>query len=233
MWRVIRALRLMGHHGRVRVLVVEDNEVVAGAVAEGLRDQGMAVDVAPDGAIGLEKAELTAYDVIVLDRDLPTVHGDEVCARLADARVGARVLMLTAAGAAEERVDGLNLGADDYLAKPFHFPELVARVVALSRRAPSTPPVLHRGGLTLDRARRRASRAGCLVPLTRKELGVLEVLMVANGAVVSAEQLLEQVWDEFADPFTNAVAVTIMRLRRKLGDPPLIETVIGGGYQLP
>jgi DNA-binding response OmpR family regulator len=196
---VMRALRLTGHHGRVRVLVVEDNQVVAGAVAEGLRDQGMAVDVAPDGAIGLEKAELTAYDVIVLDPDLPAVHGDEVCARLACARAGARVLMLTAAGAAEERVDGLNLGADDYLAKPFHFPELVARVVALSRRAPSTPPVLHRGGLTLDRARRRAGRAGRPVPLTRKELGVLEVLMVADGPVVSAEQLLEQAWDEFAD----------------------------------
>jgi DNA-binding response OmpR family regulator len=217
----------------VRVLVVEDNEVVAGAVAEGLRDQGMAVDVAQDGATGLEKAELAAYDVIVLDRDLPAVHGDEICARLAGARAGARILMLTAAGAAEERVDGLNLGADDYLPKPFHFPELVARVVALSRRAPSAPSVLRRGDIVLDRARRQASRAGGPVPLTRKELGVLEVLMVADGAVVSAEQLLEQVWDEFADPFTNAVAMTMMRLRRKLGDPPLIETVIGGGYRLP
>jgi DNA-binding response OmpR family regulator len=217
----------------VRVLVVEDNEVVASAVAEGLRDQGMAVDVAHDGANGLEKARLAPYDVIVLDRDLPAVHGDEVCARLAGGRAGARILMLTAAGAAEERVDGLNLGADDYLPKPFHFPELVARVIALSRRAPPAPPVLHRGGLLLDRARRQASRAGQLVPLTRKELGVLEVLMAADGAVVSAEQLLEQVWDEFADPFTNAVTVTVMRLRRKLGDPPLIETVTGSGYRLP
>ena len=215
------------------MLVVEDNEVVASAVAEGLRDQGMAVDVAHDGANGLEKAQLAPYDVIVLDRDLPVLHGDEVCARLAGAQAGARILMLTAAGAAEERVDGLNLGADDYLPKPFHFPELVARVIALSRRAPPAPLVLHRGGLLLDRARRQASRAGQLVPLTRKELGVLEVLMAADGAVVSAEQLLEQVWDEFADPFTNAVTVTVMRLRRKLGDPPLIETVIGSGYRLP
>ena len=217
----------------MRVLVVEDNEVVASAVAEGLRDQGMAVDVAHDGANGLEKAQLAHYDVIVLDRDLPEVHGDEVCARLAGAQAGARILMLTAADAAEERVDGLNLGADDYLPKPFHFPELVARVIALSRRAPPAPPVLHRGGLLLDRARRQASRAGQLVPLTRKELGVLEVLMAADGAVVSAEQLLEQVWDEFADPFTNAVTMTVMRLRRKLGDPPLIETVTGSGYRLP
>src|SRR5215469_2626588 len=193
----------------------------------------MAVDVAHDGANGLEKAQLAHYDVIVLDRDLPEVHGDEVCARLAGAQAGARILMLTAADAAEERVDGLNLGADDYLPKPFHFPELVARVIALSRRAPPAPPVLHRGGLLLDRARRQASRAGQLVPLTRKELGVLEVLMAADGAVVSAEQLLEQVWDEFADPFTNAVTMTVMRLRRKLGDPPLIETVTGSGYRLP
>ena len=215
------------------MLIVEDNEVVAQAVAEGLRDQGIAVDVAGDGAAGLEKAGLAPYDVIVLDRDLPVVHGDDVCARLAGCRPGARILMLTAAGSPADRVDGLNLGADDYLAKPFHFPELVARVHALSRRAPSAPPMLRRGELELDRARRRASRAGQAVPLTRKELGVLEVLMSAGGAVVSAEQLLEQVWDEFADPFTNAVAVTVMRLRRKLGDPPLIQTVIGGGYRLP
>jgi DNA-binding response OmpR family regulator len=141
--------------------------------------------------------------------------------------------MLTAAGAPDDRVDGLNLGADDYLAKPFHFPELIARVNALSRRTPTAPPVLHRGELALDRPRRRASRNGQLVPLTRKELGVLEVLMSADGAVVSAEELLERVWDEYADPFTNAVAVTVMRLRRKLGQPPLVETVIGGGYRLP
>jgi DNA-binding response OmpR family regulator len=217
----------------MRVLVVEDNEVVAQAVAAGLRDQGIAVDVAGDGAAGLDKAGLWSYDVIVLDRDLPAVHGDDVCAQLAQRPGGARILMLTAAGEPDDRVGGLNLGADDYLAKPFHFPELIARVNALSRRTPSAPPVLHRGELALDRPRRRASRNGQLVPLTRKELGVLEVLMSADGAVVSAEELLERVWDEYADPFTNAVAVTVMRLRRKLGEPPLVETVIGGGYRLP
>jgi DNA-binding response OmpR family regulator len=217
----------------MRVLIVEDNEVVARAVAAGLRDQGFAVDVAGDGAAGLDKAELSPYDVIVLDRDLPLVHGDDVCARLAGRSGGARILMLTAAGAPDDRVGGLNLGADDYLAKPFHFPELVARIAALARRAPSAPPVLSRGELTLDRPRRRASRNGQLVPLTRKELGVLEVLMSADGAVISAEKLLEQVWDEYADPFTNTVAVTVMRLRRKLGQPPLIETVTGSGYRLP
>jgi DNA-binding response OmpR family regulator len=169
----------------------------------------------------------------VLDRDLPGVHGDDVCARLAGHPGGARILMLTAAGKPDDRVDGLNLSADDYLAKPFHFPELVARVSALSRRAPSTPPVLRRGELILDRPRRRASRNEQPVPLTRKELGVLEVLMSADGAVIGAEELLERVWNEHADPFTNAVAVTVMRLRRKLGEPPLIETVTGGGYCLP
>jgi DNA-binding response OmpR family regulator len=217
----------------MRVLVVEDNEVVAEAVAAGLRDQGIAVDVAGDGAAGLDTAGLWSYDVIVLDRDLAAVHGDDVCAQLAGRPGGARILMLTAAAAPDDRVSGLNLGADDYLAKPFHFPELVARVHALSRRTPSAPPVLHRGELALDRPRRRASRNGQLVPLTRKELGMLEVLMSADGAVVSAEELLERVWDEYADPFTNAVAVTVMRLRRKLGKPPLVETVIGGGYRLP
>src|ERR1700756_927845 len=216
----------------MRVLVVEDNAVVARAVAEGLRDQGIAVDVAGDGAAGLDKAGLSPYDVIVLDRDLPEVHGDDVCARLAGRPGGARILMLTAAGAPDDRVDGLNLGADDYLAKPFHFPELVARVNALGRRAPSVPPILRRGELTLDRPRRRASRNGQLMPLTRKELGVLEVRMSADGAVISAEQLLEQVWDEYADPFTNAVAVTVMRLRRKLGETPPVEAgPRGGGHR--
>jgi DNA-binding response OmpR family regulator len=189
--------------------------------------------VAGDGAAGLDKAALWSYDVIVLDRDLPVVHGDDICARLAGRPSGARILMLTAAGEPGDRVDGLNLGADDYLAKPFHFPELVARVAALCRRVPSAPPELRRGELALDRPRRRASRNGQLVPLTRKELGVLEVLMSADGAVISAEQLLERVWDEYADPFTNAVAVTVMRLRRKLGEPPLIETITGSGYRLP
>ena len=215
------------------MLVVEDNEVVAQAVAAGLRDQGIAVDVAGDGAAGLDKAGLWSYDVIVLDRDLPGVHGDDVCAQLAGRPGGARILMLTAAGAPDDRVGGLNLGADDYLAKPFHFPELVARVGALSRRSPSAPPVLRRGELVLDRPRRRASRNGQPVPLTRKELGVLDMLISADGAVISAEELLERVWDEYADPFTNAVAVTVMRLRRKLGEPPLIETVTGSGYRLP
>ena len=226
-------LSAAGHDGGMRVLVVEDNEVVAQAIAVGLRDRGVAVDVAGDGAAGLDKAVLWSYDVIVLDRDLPVVHGDEVCARLAGRAGGARILMLTAAGEPGDRVGGLDLGADDYLAKPFHFPELVARVGALSRRAPSAAPVLRRGELALDRPRRVASRNGRLVPLTRKELGVLEVLMSAGGAVISAEQLLERVWDEYADPFTNTVAVTVMRLRRKLGEPPLIETVTGCGYRLP
>src|SRR6266516_3908443 len=170
----------------MRVLVVGDNGVVARAVAEGLRDQGIAVDVAGDGAAGLDKAALVAYDVIVLDRDLPVVGGDEVCARLAGRAAGGRILMLTAAAAPGDRVAGLDLGADDYLPKPFHFPELVARVRALARRAPPAPPVLARGELVLDRARRRATRRGRLVPLNRKELGVLEVLMCADGGVVSA-----------------------------------------------
>jgi DNA-binding response OmpR family regulator len=216
----------------MRVLVVEDNTVVADAVAEGLRDQGMAVDVAYDGPTGLEKAVLTCYDVILLDRDLPRLHGDNICQQLVHSPAPARILMLTAAGEVEDRVDGLNLGADDYLAKPFDFSELVARVRALARRSPSTPPVLIRGGVVLDRARRTVSRAGAPISLARKELGVLEVLLGADGAVVTAEQLLEQVWDEHADPFSNAVAVTVSRLRRKLGDPPVIETVIGGGYRI-
>jgi DNA-binding response OmpR family regulator len=216
----------------MRVLVVEDNEVVARAVAAGLRDQGIAVDVAGDGGAGLDKAGLSPYDVIVLDRDLPVVHGDDVCARLAGRSGGARILMLTAAGAPDDRVGGLNLGADDYLAKPFHFPELVARVNALSRRAPSAPPVLRARGLALDRARHRASRGDRPLTLTRKEFGILEMLLAADGTLVSAEELLEHVWDANADPFSNIVSVTMTRLRRKLGDPPLIETVVGKGYRL-
>jgi DNA-binding response OmpR family regulator len=217
----------------VRVLVVEDNFVLADAVAEGLRDQDMAVDVAYDGTSGLDKATLNSYDVVVLDRDLPRLHGDALCRQIVSSAQPTRILMLTAAGLVEERVEGLNLGADDYLAKPFDFAELVARVRALARRSPSTPPVLTRGDLVLDRACRTVSRAGRPVPLARKELGVLEVLMVAGGAAVSAEQLLEQVWDEHADPFSNTVAVTILRLRRKLGPPRLIDTVVGGGYRIP
>jgi DNA-binding response OmpR family regulator len=217
----------------MRILVVEDNPVVADAVAEGLRDQGMAVDVAYDGPAGLEKAAVNTYDVVVLDRDLPGLHGDVLCRQIVGSPGTSRILMLTAAALVRDRVDGLNLGADDYLVKPFDFSELVARVRALARRSPSTPPVLTRGDLVVDRARRAVARAGRPVPLARKELGVLEVLVCADGAVVTAEQLLEQVWDEHADPFTNAVAVTVLRLRRKLGQPPLIETVIGGGYRIP
>jgi DNA-binding response OmpR family regulator len=217
----------------MRVLVVEDNSVVADAVAEGLRDQGMAVDVAYDGPSGLEKAVVNTYDVVVLDRDLPGLHGDQFCEQIVASPCPSRVLMLTAAGQVEDRVDGLNLGADDYLAKPFDFAELVARVRALARRSPSTPPVLSRGDLVVDRARRAVTRAGRPVHLARKELGVLEVLLSANGAVVSAEELLEHVWDENADPFTKTVSVTVGRLRRKLGDPSPVETVIGGGYRIP
>jgi DNA-binding response OmpR family regulator len=218
----------------MRVLVVEDNPVVADAVAEGLRDQGMAVDVAYDGPAGLEKATVNTYDVVVLDRDLPRLHGDVLCQQIVDSPGrSSRILMLTAAALVADRVEGLNLGADDYLVKPFDFSELVARVRALARRSPSTPPVLTRGDLVVDRTRRAVTRAGRPVPLARKELGVLEVLVSADGAVVTAEQLLEQVWDEHADPFTNAVAVTVLRLRRKLGQPPLIETAVGGGYRIP
>jgi DNA-binding response OmpR family regulator len=217
----------------MRVLVVEDNPVVADAVAEGLRDQGMAVDVAYDGPAGQEKVTVNAYEVVILDRDLPRLHGDALCQQIVDSPGSSRILMLTAAALVEDRVDGLNLGADDYLVKPFDFAELVARVRALARRSPATPPVLTRGDLVLDRARRAVTRAGRPVSLAKKELGVLEVLVCADGAVVTAEQLLEQVWDEFADPFTNAVAVTVLRLRRKLGQPPLIETVSGGGYRIP
>jgi DNA-binding response OmpR family regulator len=216
----------------MRVLVVEDNSVVADAVAEGLRDQGMAVDVAYDGAAGIEKAMVNTYDVIILDRDLPRLHGDDLCQRIVDSPTTSRILMLTAAALVEDRVEGLNLGADDYLGKPFDFSELVARVRSLGRRAPSAPPVLSRGDVVVDRAHRTVIRAGQPVPLARKEIGVLEALMSADGAVVTAEQLLEQVWDEHADPFTNTVAVTVLRLRRKLGEPPLIETVIGGGYRI-
>jgi DNA-binding response OmpR family regulator len=192
----------------------------------------MAVDVAYDGASAIEVTAVNRYDVVLLDRDLPRVHGDAVCASLVAGPSTARILMLTAAAAVEDRVDGLNLGADDYLPKPFAFTELVARVRALSRRSPSTPPVLTRGDLTLDRARRRASRGGRLLALTRKEFGILEAVLSADGAVVSTEDLLETVWDEHLDPLSNTVSVTMARLRRKLGEPPLIDTVIGSGYRL-
>jgi DNA-binding response OmpR family regulator len=216
--------------GDMRVLVVEDHTTLAEFIAKGLRDAGMAVDVVYDGGAALAQSADTGYDVIVLDRDLPVTHGDQVCRALAG--TAARILMLTAATEVHDRVDGLELGADDYLGKPFAFQELVARVRALSRRAPSAPPVVHRGDLTVDRARHRASRGVNPLSLTRKEFGVLEMLVAADGGVVSAEELLEHVWDTNADPLTNAVSVTMARLRRKLGDPALIETVVGRGYRL-
>jgi DNA-binding response OmpR family regulator len=214
----------------MRVLVVEDHATLAGRIAEGLRQAGMAVDTVHDGAAALDAAAQASYDVIVLDRDLPVVHGDRVCRALAGS--DPRILMLTAAAAVEDRVDGLELGADDYLGKPFAFTELVARVRALGRRAPSVPPMLHRGDLAVDLARHRATRGARLLSLTRKEFGILEMLLAANGAVVSAEELLDHVWDANADPFSNIVSVTMTRLRRKLGEPPLIETVVGKGYRM-
>jgi DNA-binding response OmpR family regulator len=215
----------------VRVLLVEDEQPLAKYVAAGLRKHGFAVDVAFDGRAALDKCVVTPYDVVVLDRDLPVVHGDTVCRELAEHGT-ARILMLTASGTVEDRVEGLTLGADDYLGKPFAFSELVARVRALSRRsAPATPPVLRTGDVVLDPARRTAERAGRLLHLTPKEFGVLEQLLAAGGAVVSAETLLDKVWDEHADPFTNAVRITVGTLRRKLGDPPLIETVTSAGYR--
>jgi DNA-binding response OmpR family regulator len=214
----------------MRVLVAEDHVTLADRIAQGLRQAGMAVDAVHDGALALEAAGQTAYDVIVLDRDLPAVHGDRVCRTLAGG--GPRILMLTAAAGVEDRVDGLELGADDYLGKPFALVELVARVRALARRAPSAPPVLRRADLAVDRARHRASRAGRPLSLTRKEFGILEMLISADGAVVSAEELLEHVWDAHADPFSNIVSVTLARLRRKLGDPPLVQTVVGKGYRM-
>jgi DNA-binding response OmpR family regulator len=217
----------------MRVLVVEDQQELAETVATGLRREGMAVDVALDGAAALHRAAVHEYDVVVLDRDLPEVHGDRVCATLVERGSRARVLMLTASAGIEERVVGLSLGADDYLPKPFAFAELVARIRALGRRAqPALPPVLSSGDLRLDPARRVAQRAGRRLDLSSKELVVLELLLAARGAAVSAEELLERGWDEAADPFSNVVKVTISRLRRKLGEPQLIETVPGAGYRI-
>jgi DNA-binding response OmpR family regulator len=218
----------------VRVLVVEDERLLADAIAEGLRRESLAVDVAYDGDAALQRIGVNDYDVVVLDRDLPEVHGDDVCRAVLDAGGDARVLMLTAATEIRDRVDGLALGADDYLGKPFAFAELVARVRALGRRArPAAPPVLRRAGIVLDPARREVARDGRPVALSRKEFGVLEELLRGDGAVVSAEQLLEKVWDENIDPFTNVVRVTMMTLRRKLGEPAAIETLPGSGYRLP
>jgi DNA-binding response OmpR family regulator len=217
----------------VRVLVVEDERPLADAIVRGLRAEGMAVDVAYDGTDGHEKATVTRYDVLVLDRDLPGMHGDDLLAELVAAGSLTRVLLLTASAGVDAKVQGLSLGADDYLPKPFAFAELVARVRALARRAtPATPPVLHAGDLELDPARRTVTRSGTPVELTRKEFGVLEVLLAAGGAVVSSEELLERVWDENADPFTTTVRVTVMTLRRKLGEPGVIDTVVGSGYRV-
>ncbi len=217
----------------MRVLVIEDDAELAEAIGTGLRRERMAVDIALDGSAGLDRALVTGFDVIVLDRDLPGLHGDDVCAGLVAAGGRSRVLMLTAAATIEDRVDGLDLGADDYLPKPFAFAELVARIRALLRRAqPALPPVLSHGDLVLDPARRVASRGGRVLDLGPKEFGVLELLLAAQGRVVSAEELLERVWDEMADPFTTAVKVTISRLRRKLGDPPVVHTVAQTGYRI-
>ena len=215
------------------MLVVEDERVLADAIATGLRREAMAVDVAYDGGGALERTGYIDYDVIVLDRDLPKVHGDEVCRRLVAERTASRILMLTASGDVDDKVEGLGLGADDYLAKPFVFVELVARVRALGRRsAPALPPVLERAGVRLDPGKRLVARNGKEIALTKKEFAVLEELMRAEGAVVSQEDLLDKAWDENIDPFTNVVRVTMMTLRKKLGDPQVIETVPGVGYKL-
>jgi DNA-binding response OmpR family regulator len=217
----------------VRVLVVEDSRALADVLVEGLRDQGMAVDVAYDGLEATSKLDVNTYHVVVLDRDLPGLHGDTICRMIAEADKPVMVLMLTASGAPADRVSGLSLGADDYLAKPFHFAELVLRVRALARRQPSARPVaLRASGIELDLLRHTAFRDGRPLDLSVKEFGVLEALMRAAPGLLSTEDLLEQVWDEHADPFTKTASVTISRLRRKLGDPPVIKTVPNVGYQV-
>ncbi|MFD8645773.1 response regulator transcription factor [Streptomyces zaomyceticus] len=217
----------------MRVLVVEDEAFLAEMIAEGLRRDALAVDIAADGLEALRKMQLGEYDVLVLDRDLPGMHGDDVCRRVVEQRLMTRVLMLTAAGTVRDRVEGLGLGADDYLAKPFAYDELLARVLALGRRArPALPPVLERAGIALDTARRQASRDGRHLQLSRKEFAVLEALLRAEGAVVSGEDLIEQVWEENTSYRTNAVRVTLSKLRAKLGEPPVVETVPGSGYRI-
>ncbi|MGW0536040.1 response regulator transcription factor [Streptomyces sp. NPDC003032] len=217
----------------MRVLLVEDEEFLAEMIADGLRRDALAVDIAPDGLTALRKLQLGEYDVMILDRDLPGLHGDEVCRRVVEQRLLTRVLMLTAAGTVRDRVAGLGLGADDYLTKPFAYDELLARVLALGRRArPALPPVLERAGLVLDTARRQASRDGRHLSLSRKEFAVLEALLRADGAVVSGDDLIEQVWEEDTSYRTNAVRVTLSKLRAKLGEPPVVETVPGAGYRI-
>ncbi|NGM13084.1 response regulator transcription factor [Verrucosispora sp. CWR15] len=215
------------------MLVVEDEDVLADAIAEWLRREAFAVDVAYDGDAALERLGVNEYSVVVLDRDLPVVHGDDVCRAIVDSGGDTRVLMLTAAAAVRDRVAGLALGADDYLVKPFALVELAARVHALTRRTrPAAPPTLRRAGIVVDPGRREVYRDGRYVSLSRKEFAVLAELLRADGAVVSAEELLERAWDEHIDPFTNVVRVTVMKLRRKLGDPSVIETVPGTGYTI-
>jgi len=217
----------------VRVLVAEDHKRLATALAEGLRREGMAVDLAFDGRDALDHAAVNRYDVVVLDRDLPLLHGDEVCRALAAERSETRILMLTASSTIRDRVQGLGLGADDYLPKPFDFAELVARIRALARRSsPPLPPTLAHGDLVLDPSRRTAVRDTRPLSLSPKEFAVLEYLLSADGRVISAEELLERVWDEAANPFTHTVKTTVGRLRAKLGDPPVIETVREGGYRI-
>ncbi|MFG2501779.1 response regulator transcription factor [Streptomyces sp. NPDC048441] len=217
----------------MRVLLVEDEEFLAEMIADGLRRDALAVDVAADGLTALRKLQLGEYDVVILDRDLPGLHGDEVCRRVVRQRLLTRVLMLTASGTIRDRVGGLGLGADDYLTKPFAYDELLARVLALGRRTrPALPPVIERAGLVLDTARRQASRDGRHLALSRKEFAVLEVLLRAEGAVVSGDDLIEQVWEEDTSYRTNAVRVTLSKLRTKLGDPPVVETVPGAGYRI-
>jgi DNA-binding response OmpR family regulator len=218
----------------MRVLVVEDARALADVLVEGLRDQGMAVDAAHDGLEAAAKLDVNPYDVVVLDRDLPGISGDTLCQMITERDHRVMVLMLTAAGAPGDRVSGLALGADDYLAKPFHFPELVLRIRSLARRQPGARArILRAGGVQLDPLRRTVTRDGDPVDLSVKEFGVLEALLRASPAFLSAEALLDQVWDEQADPFTNTVTVTVGRLRRKLGDPPVITTTPGVGYRIP
>jgi DNA-binding response OmpR family regulator len=217
----------------MRVLIAEDEEALAGTVARGLRREGMAVDVATDGADALFKARVVDYDVVLLDRDLPLLHGDDVARALVDERPNTKILMVTGARGTDEVVAGLTIGADDYLPKPFRFAELVARLRALTRRrADVRRPVLRRGDVELDLGRREARRDGRALDLAPKELAVLEVLLEADGAVVDVATLLERVWDEEVDPFTNTLRMTVMGLRRRLGDPQAIETVRGAGYRL-
>ena len=217
----------------MRVLIVEDHRELAAAIATGLRREGMAVDIVFDGEAALAHTERESYEVVVLDRDLPKLHGDDVCRALVAGGSGARILMLTAADAIEDRVEGLGLGADDYLPKPFAFAELVARIRALARRSGTAlAPILVCGDIRLDPAQRTATRAGRRLELSPREFSLLETLLAAEGAPLTAEELLSRVWDEYTDPFSNVVKVTVARLRRKLGDPPAIETVPGGGYRV-